>query len=178
MILWERDPNLFYRYYILGEPGFDSKYMRLGKRLAKARERLSDPDPTIDFLAKFMPQYPKHEYKMEVEFEGIPLQGKFDGWNPWSKIIGEDKSGKNFTQGMADKLGQLTMYSTIVWKSKGYFPSLRLHWAKTIEENGVLRFTGEFRTFETTRTLKDIILFSKRIKTAWSGICEMRDELL
>jgi len=176
--LFERSPDQYYKQYIQGYSGFNSKYMRLGKRLAEARERRSDPDPTIDFLAKYMPQYPKREHKIEVNFEGIPLLGKLDGWSPLTLTIGEDKSGKNFTQRMADKLGQLDMYSTLVWaKHNRKLPVIKLHWAKTIEIDGIIQFTGEFKTYQTTRTLKDIILFSKRIKVAWSGICEMGKDI-
>lgn len=150
--------------------------MRLGKLLAEARERGSDKDPTLDFLAVFMPSYPKREYEIRVNFEGIPLFGKLDGYNPWKKIIGEDKTGKNFTQRMADQSDQLTMYSLMVWKKSRLIPQINLHWAKTIEVQG-LSLTGDFKTFETSRTLKDFILLSKRLKIAWEGILEMGKEL-
>ncbi len=175
--LFERSPALYHQHYIEGWELPENKYMRLGKRLAEARERGHDKDPTLDFLARFMPSYPKREYKIEVEFEKIPLLGKLDGYNPWKKSIGEDKSGKNFTQGMADKSDQLTLYSLMIWKKLNYIPRIDLHWARTEEIDGILRLTGDFRTFTTTRTLKDFILISKRLKIAWERILEMGKEL-
>jgi hypothetical protein len=176
--LYERSQDEYYKQYIQGYSGYNSKYMSLGKRLSEAREKGSDSDNVIDYLANFMQTYPKREYEIRATFEGIPLFGKLDGWNPYKKIIGEDKSGKKFTQAMADNLGQLTMYSLLVWCKYKKFPDIRLHWAETVEENGIVRFTGKFKTFETKRDLKDIIKFSKRLKVAWAGICEMGKELI
>jgi hypothetical protein len=89
--------------------------------------------------------------------------------------IGEFKSGRSWTQGMVDQHGQLTFYALLVWLKYGTLPkNIYLHWAKTDEDmQGNLKLTGDIKTFATQRSLKDLILFSKRIKTAWAGICEI-----
>jgi hypothetical protein len=149
----------------------------LGSRLADGLEKGKDEedDAMFNMLIAFLPAYPKREFNMKVNFEGIPLVAKFDGFDEKVLDIGEYKSGKKWTQKMVDNHGQLTFYAFTIWLKYGKFPSkIQLHWAETAEDDdGVLYLTGKIKTFTTTRTLKDIILFSKRIKTAWAGICDL-----
>jgi hypothetical protein len=175
--LWEKDQNLYYQVYIEGLDQFKTKYLELGKRMATTLENGFDEehDPIFEFVATFMPGYPKKEFDIKIEFEGIPLVGKLDGWNEKTMTIGEYKTGKNWTQNMVDKHGQLTFYALLIWlKYKKLPEKILLHWAKTEEDlDGTLKLTGDIKTFSTKRTMKDIIVFSKRIKTAWEGICEV-----
>ena len=175
--LYEKDPNLYYQVYIEGLDQFRTKYLELGKRLADGLENGVDEenDPMFNMIIAFLPAYPKREYDMKINFEDIPLVGKFDGFDEKNLDLGEYKSGKKWTQSMVDKHGQLTFYAFTIWLKFGKLPKrIQLHWAETAEdEEGVLYLTGKTKTFTTTRTLKDIILFSKRIKTAWTGICDL-----
>jgi len=175
--MWEKDPNLYYQVYIEGLDQFRTKYLELGKRMATGLENGFDEerDPLFEMLIVFLPSYPKREFDMKAEFEGIPLVGKLDGWNEKTMTIGEYKTGKNWTQGMVNQSGQLTFYSFLVWLKYGKLPQhIFLHWARTDEDlEGNLKLTGEMKTFATERTMKDIILFSKRIKNAWLGICDL-----
>ena len=90
-------------------------------------------------------------------------------------VIGEFKSGRHYTQSMADDTGQLTMYALLVWLKYKKLPAkILLHWAKTDEDmEGNLFLTGDIKTFKTQRSLSDLILFSKRIRAAWAGICAL-----
>jgi len=185
LTLWERDPNLYYQVY-LGDPVqserykkmlFGTRYVELGKRMATTLENGFDVerDPLFEMLSVFLPPYPQREFAINVDFEGIPIIGKLDGWNKKTMTIGEYKTGKHWTQGMVDQAGQLSMYALLVWlKYKKLPKNIYLHWARTSEdvENG-LRLTGDIKTFKTERSLADLIVFSKRIKTAWAGICEL-----
>lgn len=175
--LWEKDPNLYYQVYIEGLDQFRTKYLELGKRMADGLENGFDieHDPMFEMLIIFLPAYPKREFEVKAEFEGIPLLGKFDGFDEEILDLGEYKTGKKWTQGSVDNSGQLTFYAFLIWLKYGKFPSkIQLHWARTDEDmEGTLFLTGEMKTFTTTRSMKDIILFSKRIKTAWAGICEL-----
>lgn len=177
MNLWEKDPNIYYQVYMEGLDQFRTKYLDLGKRLATGLENGFDEanDPIFEMVITFMPPYPQREFKVEEEFEGIPLVGIFDGWDENNFILGEYKSGKNWTQKMVDNLGQLTFYTLLIWLKYKRFPEkIYLHWAKTIEnDEGVLELTGDIKTFITKRSMKDIILFSKRIKNVWQGVCEL-----
>jgi hypothetical protein len=177
MNLWEKDPNLFYQVYVEGIDMFRTKQLELGKKMATALENGSDPDhdPLMEMMLIFMPDYPLKEFDIKAVFEEIPIVGKLDGFNEATLTVGEYKSGKNWTQAMVDQHGQLTFYALLVWlKYKKLPKDIFLHWAKTQEdEKGLLTLTGDIRTFKTNRTMKDIILFSKRIKSAWEGICEL-----
>lgn len=177
MQLFEKDPNLYYQVYCEGLDQFRSKYLELGKKMATTLENghSDDGDPMLELMAVYMPSYPEREFDIKETFEGIPLVGKLDGWNKATMTIGEYKSGKNWTQSMADQHGQLTFYALLVWlKYKKLPEKIYLHWARTDEDmEGNLVLTGEIKTFQTERSLKDIIIFSKRIKSAWAGICEL-----
>lgn len=175
--LFEKDPNLYYQVYIEGLNQFRTKYLELGKRMAEDLERGFDEehDPLFEMMIVFLPGYPEREYEIRGVFDNIPLLGKLDGWNEKTMTIGEYKTGKKWTQSMADKTGQLTFYALLVWLKYGKLPKkIFLHWARTDEDmEGNLFLTGDIKTFSTERTMKDIILFSKRIKTAWKGVCEL-----
>lgn len=168
---------MYYQVYWENLDQFRTKYLELGKRMATGLENGFDEerDPLFEMLIVFMPHYPKREYEMNTVFEGIPLKGKLDGWNEATMTIGEYKTGKHWTQAMANTTGQLTFYALMVWLIYHKLPEhIFLHWARTDEDmEGNLKLTGEMQTFETARKLKDLILFSKRIKTAWAAICEM-----
>lgn len=175
--LFEKDPNLYYQVYCEGLDQFRSKYLELGKKLATTLEsgHSADGDPILELMTVYMPAYPAREFDLKATFEGIPLVGKLDGWNEKTLTIGEYKSGKSWTQAMANETGQLTFYALLVWlKYKKLPANIYLHWARTDEDmEGNLMLTGDIKTFRTERSLKDIILFSKRIKSAWAGICEL-----
>jgi len=177
MSLWEKDPNMYYQVYFEGLDQFRTKYLTLGKRMATCLENGFDEehDPLFEMLAVFMPSYPYREFEINAVFEGIPLKGKLDGFNEKTLTIGEYKTGKCWTQSMVDSTGQLTFYALLVWlKYKKLPKEIFLHWAKTDEDmEGNLKLTGDIKTFKTQRSLKDLILFSKRIKSAWEGICEL-----
>jgi len=173
--LWEKDPNLYYQVYCEGLDQFRTKYLELGKKLATALEngKSDDGDPMLELMIVLLPSYPSKEFDIKESFEGIPLVGKLDGFNEKKLVIGEYKSGKKWTQKMADNTGQLTMYALLVWlKYKKLPKDILLHWARTDEDmEGNLFLTGETKTFQTKRSLGEIILFSKRIKTAWEAVC-------
>lgn len=176
--LYEKDPQLYYQVYWEGVAQFKTKYLELGKRMAKTLENGYDEehDPVFEEVMRIVPPYPKREVKIKKTFEGIPLVGIMDGFDEKNLVIGEFKTGKKWTQSMADTTGQLTFYALLVWLKYKKIPnSMYLHWASTVEdEEGNLRLTGIVRTFKTKRSLSDIILLSKRIKKAWKAIAEMQ----
>ncbi|KKN49587.1 hypothetical protein LCGC14_0641520 [marine sediment metagenome] len=181
--LWEKDPNLYYQIYIDGMDMIRTPYLKLGTRLDEAIQNGQDEfgDPMINYLVIMFPKYPKMQYRIEIEFEGINLVGVLDGFSSLRKklVIGEYKSGQKFTQSKADKLGQLDMYALLVWKKFGRLPDkIKLHWAETkVKENEEGKkevfFTGKIKTFETTRTMKNLILMGGRIHKAYKEISKM-----
>jgi len=179
--LWERDQNEYYNRYIEGIEQPRTAYLELGHRLAVAMENGKDEgdDPAINHLVLFLPTYQEKEYEIKAKFEGIPLLGKLDSFDPKGLRIREYKTGKNkWTQRMVDEHGQLTFYALLVWLKYKKFPSeIHLDWAETKEEDGDLFLTGEYQTFSTKRTLKDLILMGGRIEKAWKGIGEMMESI-
>ena len=168
--LFEKDPNLYYQVYIEGLNQFRTKYLELGKRMAEDLERGFDEehDPLFEMIIVFLPSYPEREYEVRGVFDNIPLLGKLDGWNEKTMTIGEYKTGKKWTQAMADNTGQLTFYAFLIWLKYGKLPKkIFLHWARTDEDmEGNLFLTGEIKTFSTERTMKDIILFRSEEHTS------------
>jgi len=174
--LWERDKELYRRSYIEGIKQPENQYLRLGKALADRLETgVKTNNKLIEYLDIFMPTYPKIEFEIEADFEGIPVLGKLDGFKRRGLIIGEYKTGKKWNQSMVDKSTQLTFYAMLVWLKYKRMPSeICLHWAKTeINEDGKLVINGDIKTFKTIRTVSDIILMRGRIKKCWDGIQEM-----
>jgi len=176
LVLWERDKELYRRVYFDGIKQPENQYLKVGKDLATRLETGIETDnKMIEYLALFMPKYPKIEFEIMVNWEEIPVLGKLDGFDIRHRIIGEFKTGKNWSQSRVDKSDQLTFYAMLVWLKYKKLPlGIRLHWAKTeIDENGRLQINGDIKTFKTIRTLSDIILLRGRIVECWKSIQEM-----
>lgn len=177
--LFEKSPSKYAERYLEGIPLYPNKYLRLGKKLATRLETgKNSGNDLIEHVALMIPTYQHYEYKIEIDYKGIPLLMKLDCFTTRQRKLGEVKTGKKWTQRMVDKLDQLTFYATGVWLKFGVLPKkIFLHWAETKEDkNGKLRLTGKTKTFETTRTLVDIVRFRIRIKNAWEGIQALSKE--
>lgn len=174
---WEQSKELYYKRYILGER-YTNKFMEFGSWFADLLESKKKTDnPRIERLKLFLPEYPKREEEIRVKYMGISLLAKPDGINWKKKLIGEFKTGKQWTQGMADKSDQLTFYAMVCWILKGKLFKTQLHWIATIEmEDGGIDITGFAETFKTERTIKDFLLFWPRIERAWAGINKLTKE--
>jgi len=176
LVLWEKSKNNYYQTYYEGVPSVSNKYMALGKKVAEYLENgeMEEYDPIIECIGIIIPAYPKKEYPFTVMFEGIKLYAKFDGFNPKKLELGEYKTGKKFTQAMVNKSDQLTFYAFMIWLKHKKMPKIQLHWAKTKElSEDTICLTGELKTFDTKRTVKDFILMSKRIKKTAKEITEL-----
>ena len=172
--LWEKDPNIYYEIYVLGLEVPFTKWMKKGKDLAEYLEKGGDVDDDIKCVADFIPQYKEKEYEIKVEMEGIKLLGYLDSFDPKELNIYEYKTGKKYTQGMANKLGQLDFYALLVYlKYKKLPKSIKLIWIETETNDDVVKFTGKIKTFEVKKTKQDIIKIASRIHKAVKGIKEM-----
>lgn len=191
--IFKRSPETYRKLYILGEKGFDSKYMRFGKQMALMREGVENAeDELVQSILTFLPQYPRREHEMtakvKVNGKTVVLFGKFDGVDLRKHIIGDDKVGlaehitkkgnksKVWTQKKVDGDKQITFYSYIYYLNKKIIPKFQLNWIETIEENGEVVATGNIKTFETTRTVKDFIKLQANINKVWTGIVDMVDQ--
>ena len=133
-------------------------------------------DPTY---LPHVPRYPHMQHKMRATFDGIPLTGVPDGLNfdTTPKELIDYKTGKNpWTQKKADVTGQLTMYALLLYLTDGFRPEefdCKILWLPTAYQPD---FTINFRnpnqpeliTFNTKRTMLDILKFGQRIKDTYA----------
>ncbi len=164
---FEYNPEQWYRNYFLGERDASSKEMEFGKVFA-----LSIEEGTCE-IQELMERLPsKKEHPFNVVFSGIQLVGYADAFEDMTfDDLGEVKTGKKaWDQKRADQHGQLTMYALMNYITNKKRPEdvrFRLHWIPT-QDNG--DFTISFvkpvkvHTFETKRTMSDILTFGNRIK--------------
>lgn len=170
--VFSHSPAQYRQRYIFGEQGAYTRAMAFGKEMALKRE--AGDDEGIEHLTMFLPKYPRREYEMTapviIDDKEVILLGKFDGVDLRKHIIGDDKTGKHWTQAMVNKDEQLTWYSFIYWRAKGILPKLQLNWIETIEGSIA---TGKVETFETMRTVKDFLSLTYKIRKVWRGISQL-----
>ena len=111
---------------------------------------------------------------METKVDKINLLGYFDSFDPDELDLYEYKTGKSYTQGKANKLGQLDFYTLMIWLKYNKLPkSIKLIWVETETTNDIVTFTGKIKTFEVKKTMEDVINIIARIKKANEGIKDM-----
>jgi len=173
--IWEKNPNLYYEIYVLGLEAPYTKWMKKGKDLAEYLKNGGEADNDVKSIAKLIPTYPEKEFEIKAKLnKNINLLGYLDSFDPKELKIYEYKTGKKYTQKMADKLGQLDFYALLVYlKYKKLPKSIKLIWIETETNDDVVKFTGKIKTFEVKKTMKDIIKIVSRIHKAVKGIQEM-----
>lgn len=175
--LFETYPEEYYRRYILGEKWEGNKYTDFGKKLAESLEFDRPTDDTgIEHIKLFLPKFVEREFKIEANCMGIPILAKLDGFDPKKLEIDEIKTGKNWSLKRVDQDDQLTFYSLACYLKYKRQPSIiRLHWARTIEdEDGNIKATGELKTFITKRDMVQQMSLANRIKKAWKEIKKLK----
>jgi hypothetical protein len=174
--LWEQSSDLYRRRYLLGEVMPPTPALAFGKRMADILETDEQTeDVVIERVKTLLPFYPRREHKLwarcVIGGEAVPLFCIFDGYDPVGGRIGEFKTGRHWTQQMADEHGQLTFYTFAYWKKYDRFPrELALIWIETEEAGIGIRPTGRVSVFPTTRTRQDMGVMQRRIGDAWEGI--------
>lgn len=162
---FEWNKEQWYNRYILGMKQ-ESPELQFGSYI----------DKLIQEDKKFLPKLPRYtmmQYKMNVILDGIPLVGLPDGLCLKKKLLADYKTGKNaWTQKRADETKQLTMYLLLIFITHkippGFFRCF-IHWMPT-EANGDFTISlkkpphKHLRTFETKRTMNDILEYAKYIK--------------
>ena len=167
----------FARVYIYAE-GETNPAMQLGKKVAEMiQEDREQEDEILEHLRIYLPQYEHKEYEINTTFNGIKLKGFLDGFDPPPKIrLGEYKTGRLWTQSMADKTEQLHWYALLVHLYFGIRPEeipMVLTWMPTEWEVGnVIQPTGEIQNFETQRTTRDCLSIGKKIIKVYNDIGE------
>lgn len=166
----------------------------VGKELPEITPELefgSYVDKRIQDDPKFLPmleRYAIQQHKMEAAYNGIPLIGVADQFDPNKKCIrlADDKTGRvPWTKARADDTGQLTMYCLLLWLTRGIRPGeveLWIRWMPTHYENKKIAFIkeGDIRYFKTARTMKQVLEFGQEIIDIYAQMldyCEHRPVL-
>lgn len=178
---FEYDPEQWYRKYVLGKPDRPSPEMEFGKKFADSCEARRPLAP-VTLLSKV-------EQEFSTVFEGMPMIGFADTYDDVTKkAIGEFKTGvKPWDQKRVDDHGQITMYCLMNWLINKVRPEdtkLFLQWVPTrkIDQDGGDFSQHDYRvdfampikvhTFNTKRTMKDVVVFGARIKRLYKEMDE------
>lgn len=134
---------------------------------------------------KFYPKLPRYamlQEKLKAQFNGIPLINVPDGLEiDLKKLIAtvcDYKTGRNkWTQARADETGQLTMACLLLWLIYEIRPEdvdLYIYWLPTHTVKGRVEFVepGQFVTFKTRRTMKQVLEFGQHIVDTYLAMDE------
>lgn len=179
---FEWNKGQWYRKYVLKELPEDTPELLFGKMIDERIQ--AEPD----FLPELV-RYPVLQHEMRTEFNGIPLLGFADAYQPASTkvksggqspsvnktcaAIRDYKTGrKPWDQKRADETGQLTMYLFMLWlrdKTKPEEVEGYIDWLPTHIEDGKIAFIEPvtIHTFKTKRTMREVLAFGQRIKDTW-----------
>lgn len=172
-----------YIYFLTDET---NPRMTLGKQVHEMIESdTPHEDPVMEHLRVFLPQYPLKEFNLEAQFNGIKLVGKPDGLDLDNKIVGEYKTASGgWNKAMADCVApmsqyykngaQLTWYALLLHLNYGWKPEdirFELTSIPTVWEEGEMpKPTGHIETFETRRTMRDMLNMGKDIVETWKEV--------
>lgn len=118
--------------------------------------------------------YPEMEYELRVPYNDITLVGYIDSYDPDKKLLREYKTSSNpnkWNQKSVDEHGQLTMYAFMLKLKENVSPedlTIHLDYIPVEETFDGMALTKPvtFHTFETKRTMNDIVQFGVRINKA------------
>lgn len=181
VLMYLKDPALFYTTYVLGVPyGSESKAMNIGRifsalyedRSFPFREALAEagaPKRVGDLFEKVIDRMPvvPAEVKLVVKHRGWGFRITLDGFAKKEATIIENKTGQNgWTQERVEKDPQLTLQA---WGHLKKFKKL----PKKIILNYIdtsARPTMELRTFATTRKKRDVMECEEILDLVVAGI--------
>lgn len=138
-------------------------------------------DKKIQKDPKYLPhvvRYPVMQHEMRVMWDGIPLLGFSDAFDPDAYELRDYKTGrKPWDQRRADETGQLTMYLFMLYlmdnSNKPEDFKLFIDWLPTHIQDGKICFVEPDHkklkptTFRTKRTMREVLLFGSLIKETW-----------
>lgn len=154
----------WYKKYVLKEEQPTSIEMEAGKKIG---ESFCTPNPMAPVIV-----YPEMEYKLEAKIDDILLVGYADSWHPEKKLLREYKTSRKkgyWNQQSVNLHGQLTMYAMMLFLSEKIRPEdITIH----LDHIPVHIIDGKvevvqpviINTFETKRTMVDILKFMNYIK--------------
>ncbi len=158
------NPEKWYQSYILGKWEDPTPQLLFGGITDKRIQ--NDPD----FLPE-LERFPEAQHELDIIYSGIELYGLADGYDSANLRLKDDKTGVSpWTQGRADKTGQLTMYCLILYLRDGIKPEkvkCQIDWLPTVQNADLsIDFVKPIKihTFYTKRTMVDLLKFITYIK--------------
>lgn len=170
--LWKANPQKYVDHYMYGKASHTNDGMDFGSRAAKALETGEvDEDEMINTLVTLLSKYECMEHEIEVDFKTprgmITLMGKLDTFDPKTLMFREYKTGRSgWTLGKARKHGQILQYSAMIYLKYGKLPPMaHLDWAQTEYGAEGVYLTGEIKTFQVTKTLREVLMYLSEVST-------------
>lgn len=168
---FEYDPDQWYKRYILGEKEKGSKEMEFGKLVGQK----------LAFEPTFLPEVPRlpiFEHRLLTNYNGIPLVGYIDSLSLDHRILYEYKTSKTpWTQRKVDLHGQITFYALMLYLLENINPEHMEFTLFSLTTEDILKDIKdkdstmclveplELRTFQTRRTVRDLLIFCGRIES-------------
>jgi hypothetical protein len=158
----------WYQHYILGYPTPANVMMTFGSTFGKSVENRKPMAPVI--------AYEHMEYPLKVKTPwGLELVGYMDTWEPEQRIMRDYKTGpKLWDQKRVDNHKQFDFYAFelyLIDKIKPEDIQFFIDWIPCeFKDDGTYGFKlnergeAQIHTFETKRTMTDILRFAKEIK--------------
>lgn len=183
----ERSPAEFIERYIYEKKMPITQAIAFGKKMADGLENgEATGDPTLDMMMAKLPKYECMDWEFRGKLKGqkkepdIGILIKPDTAKKDLSAFCEYKTGKKWTQKMADESGQVTFYAAGAYLITGEIPKdIELVWVPTMhDERGKVEATGEVVRFKTKRTMSQIINMMVRMRRAWKKIEETCDKEL
>lgn len=175
-LTYEKDPQQFYMEYVIGVKR-QSDAMLIGSLFSACYEnRNINPVPLLsmrlhckkDFIDLFiavLKSFPVQrgghpEYPLKCEFMGWEFRATLDDYIEDTMTNIENKTGKVlWDKDRVNFSDQITFQSWVHWKAKGVpFRRIILNWWNTGKK------TRDVRTFKTSRSLKNLKEFEKRVE--------------
>lgn len=179
-LMYEKDPKDFYIRYQLGADDKHSIAMQVGSIFSELhRDRAFDHKAALasikaprrlaglfESAIKAMPVIPA-EVKLVCKLGKWKFRATLDGYVQDSYTIVENKTGKlGWNQERVDFSDQLTFQAWVHWKKFGVIPkSIILNWVNTNSSSSCL-----VRTFKTTRSVKCLKMFERRVEAVISSL--------
>ena len=177
MDLYQRDKKAWVKKYVYGIEPPTTIWINFGKRFAEAIEfREHEHDFDIELVKKLVPDYKEREKRIEVILCECGFVGILDGYS--KGMVGEYKTGKEWTQDMVDQSAQLTFYAWLVFKTTGKIPKIELTWLETTTQGRSVMFTGNVQTFKSSRSKGQLeIVERKAVRLYGEMVATMKKEV-
>jgi len=177
--LWNKSKKSYYKKYNLGVEYKATRPQSFGKRFMTMLEEDSDEIPTFIINNVKIPVSIEFEARAKIQTNKVATQllSYFDGVSLGDNIIYEYKTGKiPYTRERIDKEEQCLFYSVVYFLMYDRVPEVFFYHLETVEMDGDIVFTGQYKLFDFQYTMSDIRRMINKIKNTIIEIYEYEYE--